>query len=54
MGHAGEFEMLLMLAVLRLGDDAYGMTIRSRGSHERDSPTVFGGARRCADSRAQV
>ena len=28
MGHAGEFEMLLMLAVMRLGADAYGVTIR--------------------------
>lgn len=27
-GHLGEFEQLVLLAVLRLGDDAYGATIR--------------------------
>jgi DNA-binding PadR family transcriptional regulator len=27
MGHAGEFELLVMLAVLRLGDEAYGITV---------------------------
>ena len=26
--HLGEFEQIVMLAVARLGDDAYGMTIR--------------------------
>lgn len=26
--HLGEFEQLVMLAVLRLGDNAYGMTVR--------------------------
>jgi DNA-binding PadR family transcriptional regulator len=28
MGHAGEFELLVMLAVLRLGSSAYGVTVR--------------------------
>jgi PadR family transcriptional regulator PadR len=28
MGHTGEFELLTLLAVARLGDDAYGVTIR--------------------------
>lgn len=28
MGHAGEFEMLVLLAVLRLGKVAYGVTVR--------------------------
>lgn len=27
-GSLGEFEQLLLLAILRLGDDAYGITIR--------------------------
>jgi PadR family transcriptional regulator PadR len=27
--HLGEFEQIVMLAVLRLGDDAYGVPIRS-------------------------
>ncbi len=28
MGHTGEFELLVLLAVLRLRDDAYGVTVR--------------------------
>ena len=28
MGYTGEFELLTLLAVARLGDDAYGVTIR--------------------------
>jgi PadR family transcriptional regulator PadR len=28
MGYAGEFEMLVLLAVLRLGSGAYGVTVR--------------------------
>ncbi|MGD2047409.1 MAG: PadR family transcriptional regulator [Gemmatimonadota bacterium] len=28
MGHTGEFELLTLLAVARLGDDAYGVTVR--------------------------
>jgi PadR family transcriptional regulator PadR len=28
MGHTGEFELLVMLAVRRLADEAYGVTIR--------------------------
>lgn len=27
--HLGEFEQLILLAILRLGDDAYGVTIRA-------------------------
>ncbi len=27
MAHAGEFELVILLAVLRLGDDAYGVTV---------------------------
>jgi PadR family transcriptional regulator PadR len=27
MAHIGEFELLVLLAILRLGDDAYGVTI---------------------------
>ena len=36
MGHTGEFEMLVMLAVLRLGSGAYGVTIREE--LERETP----------------
>jgi hypothetical protein len=28
MSYTGEFELLVLLAILRLGDDAYGVTIR--------------------------
>lgn len=27
MAHTGEFELLVLIAILRLGDDAYGVTI---------------------------
>lgn len=28
MGHAGEFELLTLLAIVRLGEGAYGVTVR--------------------------
>ena len=28
MGHPGEFELLALLAIAQLGDDAYGVTVR--------------------------
>jgi PadR family transcriptional regulator PadR len=42
MGHAGEFEMLLMLAVMRLGDDAYGVTIREELENETSRALTLG------------
>jgi len=42
MGHAGEFEMLLMLAVMRLGDDAYGVTIREELEQETSRTLTLG------------
>jgi PadR family transcriptional regulator, regulatory protein PadR len=39
----GEFEQLLLLAVLRLGDDAYGVTIR-RAIEDATGRTVTAGA----------
>ena len=39
----GEFEQLLLLAVLRLGDDAYGVTIR-RSIEEATGRKVTAGA----------
>ena len=42
MGHAGEFEMLLMLAVLRLGGDAYGVTIREELENETSRTITLG------------
>ncbi len=39
----GEFEQLILLAILRLGDQAYGVTIRSEIS-ERARRTVAPGA----------
>src|ERR1700730_12554007 len=41
--HLGEFEQLVLLAVLRLGDEAYGMTVR-REIETRTSRTVSIGA----------
>jgi len=34
MGYPGEFELLVLLAVLRLREDAYGMTIRDELERE--------------------
>jgi DNA-binding PadR family transcriptional regulator len=42
MGHAGEFEMMLMLAVIRLGDDAYGVTIREELESETSRTLTLG------------
>jgi DNA-binding PadR family transcriptional regulator len=42
MGHAGEFEMMLMLAVIRLGDDAYGVTIREELENETSRTLTLG------------
>jgi DNA-binding PadR family transcriptional regulator len=39
----GEFEQILLFALLRLGDDAYGVTIR-RDIEERTGRTVSSGA----------
>lgn len=41
--HPGEFEQLLLFALLRLGDDAYGVTIR-REIERRTDRTVSIGA----------
>ena len=32
----GEFEQLILLAILRLGDEAYGVTIRAELEHRAD------------------
>ncbi len=42
MGHAGEFEILVMLAVHRLGSDAYGITIRNELEHETSRSLTLG------------
>jgi PadR family transcriptional regulator PadR len=42
MGHAGEFEVLVMMAVQRLGDDAYGITIRSELERETSRTITLG------------
>ncbi len=43
MGHTGEFELLTMLAIAQLGDDAYGVTVRDV-LETRTSRTVTLGA----------
>jgi PadR family transcriptional regulator PadR len=42
-GHIGEFEQLVLLALLRLGSDAYGVTVR-REIHQRTGRDVSQGA----------
>ena len=43
MGYLGEFEQLILFALLQLGDDAYGVTIRE-AIEERTGKTVSAGA----------
>jgi len=38
--HLGEFEQIVLLAILRLGDDAYGVPIRAE-IETRTRRTVF-------------
>lgn len=48
----GEFEQLLLLAILRLGDDAYGVEIR-RAIEERTGRSISAGAVYTALSRLE-
>jgi DNA-binding PadR family transcriptional regulator len=43
MGYLGEFEQLILFALLQLGDDAYGVTIRG-AIEERTGRAVSAGA----------
>ena len=43
MGYLGEFEQLILFALLQLGDDAYGVTIRET-IEERTGKAVSAGA----------
>lgn len=40
--HLGEFEYLVLLALVRLGDDAYGVTIRDTLIARTGRPASFG------------
>jgi DNA-binding PadR family transcriptional regulator len=51
--HLGEFEQLILLAILRLGDDAYGVTIRAELA-ERAGRTVAPGAMYTALDRLEA
>ena len=42
MAYPGEFELLVLLAVLRLGDDAYGVTIREELEEETTRTLTLG------------
>ena len=42
MGHTGEFELLVLLAILRLGDAAYGVTIREELERETSRTLTLG------------
>jgi DNA-binding PadR family transcriptional regulator len=42
MGHPGEFELLLLLAILRLRGDAYGVTIREEVEKETSRTVTLG------------
>ncbi len=41
-GHPGEFEIMVMLAILRLGPDAYGVTIRKELEQETSRTLTLG------------
>lgn len=38
----GEFEQLVILSLLRLGKDAYGMNVRREAEHTTDRQVTFG------------
>jgi DNA-binding PadR family transcriptional regulator len=40
--YLGEFEFMVLLAVLRLGDDAYGVTIRNAITHYTSRDVTLG------------
>jgi DNA-binding PadR family transcriptional regulator len=40
--YLGEFELLILLAILRLGDDAYGVTIRDELERETTREVTVG------------
>jgi PadR family transcriptional regulator PadR len=42
MGNTGTFELLVLLAILRLGDDAYGVTIRGELERETSRTLTLG------------
>ena len=42
MGHPGEFERLVLLAILRLGDGAYGVTVREELETETSRTLTLG------------
>ena len=42
MGHAGEFEILVLLAVQRLGANAYGITVRDELGQETSRTMTLG------------
>ena len=42
MGHPGEFELHVLLAILRLGDKAYGVTIRDKLEQETSRTLALG------------
>ena len=42
MGNPGEFELLVLLAILRLGEDAYGVTVRDELETETSRTLTLG------------
>lgn len=42
MGHTGEFELLVLLAILQLEDSAYGVTIREKVEEETSRSLTLG------------
>lgn len=42
MGHTGEFELLVLLAILHLKDAAYGVTIREKVEEETSRTLTLG------------
>ncbi|NJD20075.1 MAG: PadR family transcriptional regulator [Gemmatimonadetes bacterium] len=42
MGYTGEFELLVLLAILRLGEDAYGVTVLEELERETSRTLTLG------------
>ena len=42
MGHTGEFELLVLLAILRLGEEAYGITVLEEVERETSRTLTLG------------
>jgi hypothetical protein len=54
MGHAGEFELLTLLAIAQLGDNAYGVTVRDTLESRTSRTATLGAIYKTRRSRPTV